>query len=79
MSNLADYFAQHRPRPRYAVGDRVQGTYQGTPFVGTIYTDNMRNTVEGPRVSVHLDLPLKAGLIWLNYIRVDYASITGLR
>ena len=79
MSNLAEYFAATRPVPRYKFGDRVEGVYQGIPYVGTAYTDNMRSELEGPRVSVHLDLPMKVGKQWLNYIRVKYKEIKGLR
>ena len=79
MSTLAEYFEATRPRPRYKVGDRVDGTYKGIPYVGTVYTDNMRNELEGPMVNVHLDLPLKVGKDWHNYIRVKYKDIKGLR
>ena len=79
MSNLAEYFAANRPVPRYRFGDRVEGVYQGTPYVGTAYTDNMRSELEGPRVSVHLDLPMKIGKEWVQYIRVKYKEIKGLR
>ena len=77
--NLAEYFEQHRPKPKYKVGDRVEGTYQKIPYVGTVYTDNMRNETEGPMVSVHLDLPIKLGKDWYNQIRVTYKEIKGLR
>jgi hypothetical protein len=79
MSSLAEYFAMHRPKPRYQFGDRVEGTYKGIPYVGTAYTDNMVNESEGPRVSVHLDLPMKLGTEWVSYIRVQYKDIKGLR
>ena len=79
MSSLAEYFEAHRPKPRYKFGDRVEGTYKGRPYVGTAYTDNMRNEQEGPMVSIHLDLPMKVDKEWLNYIRVKYKEIKGLR
>jgi hypothetical protein len=78
MSSLAEYFAQHRPQPRYQFGDRVEGTYRGIPWVGTAYTDNMVNETEGPRVSIHLDLPMKLEAEWVSYIRVKYRDIKGL-
>ena len=76
---LAEYFAANRPRPRYSFGDRVEGVYKGTPYVGTAYTDNMVNEHEGVRVSIHLDLPIKLGTDWVSYIRVGYKDIKGLR
>jgi len=79
MSNLAEYFEANRPVPRYKFGDRVEGVYKGIPYVGTAYTDNMRNATEGPRVSIHLDLPMKIGAEWVSYIRASYKEIKGLR
>jgi hypothetical protein len=77
--NLAEYFEQHRPKTRYKFGDRVEGVYKGIPYVGSAYTDNMRNELEGPMVSIHLDLPMKIDSVWHNYIRVKYKEIKGLR
>ena len=79
MSSLAEYFEANRPKPKYQVGDRVEGTYMKIPYVGTVYTDNMRNELEGVMVSIHLDLPMKIGKLWHEYIRVTYKDIKGLR
>jgi hypothetical protein len=79
MSSLAEYFEANRPKPKYHVGDRVEGTYQKIPYVGTVYTDNMRSELEGPMVSVHLDLPMKIDKTWHTIIRVKYKDIKGLR
>jgi hypothetical protein len=79
MSTLAEYFEKNRPKPRYKFGDRVEGTYMGIPWVGSAYTDNVRNETEGARVSIHLDLPMRVGSEWLYYIRVGYKDIRGLR
>jgi len=77
--NLAEYFEANCPKPKYKVGDRVEGTYQKIPYVGTVYTDNMRNELEGVMVSIHLDLPIKIAKTWHEYIRVKYKDIKGLR
>ena len=79
MGTLAEYYAANRPNPRYKFGDRVEGTYMKIPYVGTAYTDNMRNETEGPMVSIHLDLPMRVGSEWLCYIRVGYKNIKGSR
>jgi len=79
MSSLAEYFEANRPKPKYKFGDRVEGKYKGIPYVGTAYTDNMRNETEGAMVSIHLDLPMKIGKQWHEYIRVNYKDIKGLR
>ena len=79
MPSLAEYFEANRPRPKYKFGDRVEGVHKKIPYVGTAYTDNMRNELEGPLVSIHLDLPMKIGKEWHYYIRVAYKEIKGLR
>lgn len=79
MSNLAEYFAANRPKPRYEFGARVEGVYRGIPYVGTAYTDNLRNLDEGPMVNIHLDLPMKIENTWRTIIRVKYRDIRGLR
>ena len=79
MSSLAEYFEANRPKPKYKFGDRVEGVYKKIPYVGTAYTDNMRNETEGPMVHIHLDLPMKIGKDWHEYIRVTYKEIKGLR
>lgn len=59
MGNLADYFERDAYKPKWQIGDRVEGKYHGVPFVGTVGNDTLISPVQGPRVSVHLDLPLK--------------------
>jgi hypothetical protein len=80
MASLTDYFEKTIPKPKYQFGDRVDGVYQGVPFVGTVGTDNIRNLEEGPMVTVSLDLPLKtADSLHMTFIRVKYKDIKGLR
>lgn len=59
MSGLAEYFANNRYKPTWFIGDRVFGKFGQVPFIGTVGNDTVINEVEGPRVSVFLDLPLK--------------------
>ena len=59
MGNQTDYFNQIGYRPKYSIGDRVFGHYQKIPFIGTVGNDTVINEIEGPRISVHLDLPMK--------------------
>jgi hypothetical protein len=59
MSNLAEYFAKNRYQGKWQIGDRVTGKWNKIPFVGTVGNDTLINEIEGPRVSVHLDLPIK--------------------
>ena len=59
MGNLTDYFAKIGYKHTYDIGDRVQGYWNKIPFRGTVGNDTMINELVGPRVSVHLDLPIK--------------------
>lgn len=59
MSNLALYFERNAYKPTWFIGDRVTGKWNKIPFVGTVGNDTVINKTEGPRVSVHLDLPIK--------------------
>lgn len=59
MASLAEYFAANRPKPVWHIGDRVFGKWNKIPFIGTVGNDNMINELEGPRVSIHSDLPIK--------------------
>lgn len=59
MSNLAEYFEKNRYKPKYFIGDRVQGKWNGIPFRGTVGNDTLVSEIQGPRISVHLDLPIK--------------------
>ena len=59
MGNLSDYFERTAYRPRWRIGDRVQGTWHKIPFRGTVGNDTVISEIEGPRVSVHVDLPIR--------------------
>jgi hypothetical protein len=59
MPSLAEYFKLHRYQSKYDIGDRVIGKWNKIPFVGTVGNDTLINETEGPRISVHLDLPIK--------------------
>lgn len=56
---LAEYFEQNRYKPKYQIGDRLFGYWNKIPFVGTVGNDTVISEAEGPRISVHLDLPIK--------------------
>ena len=59
MPNYAEYFEKVCYKPTWFIGDRVFGKYKKIPFVGTVGNDALISELEGPRVSVHLDLPIK--------------------
>jgi len=58
MASLAEYFEKNRYKPKYVIGDRVFGYYHKIPFVGTVGNDTLISEIEGPRISILLDLPL---------------------
>lgn len=58
MGNLADYFARNAYKPKYFLGDRVFGRWNKIPFIGTVGNDTVISEIEGPRISIHLDLPI---------------------
>lgn len=59
MPNYAEYFAKNRYQPKYQIGDRVRGKWNKIPFVGSVGNDTVIGEEQGPRVTVHLDLPIK--------------------
>jgi hypothetical protein len=59
MGNQTDYFEKIGYKPMWYLGDRVFGYWNEIPFVGTVGNDTVVNHIEGPRISVHLDLPIK--------------------
>jgi len=75
MSSAVEYFANNRPKPKYHIGDRVEGYFKKAPWVGTVGCDNMLNETEGSLVGVHLDLPLEINGVVYQYIRVKYKDL----
>ena len=59
MASLADYFEKTRYEAKYDFGTRVFGRWNKVPFIGTIYGDSVINEEQGPRLTIHLDLPIK--------------------
>lgn len=58
MPSLSEYFKQNRYQPTWFIGDRVEGKWNGIPFVGTVGNDGLVSEEQGPKVSVHVDLPI---------------------
>lgn len=54
--NVATYFEKNRAKPKFLIGDKVWGKYQGVMFRGTVGNDHVVDSE--PVVSVHLYLPL---------------------
>jgi hypothetical protein len=75
MPSLAEYFAANRYKARYEIGDRVFGYYKKIPFIGSVGNDTLINEEEGPRVSIHLDLPIKVDNAYKTVIIVKHKDI----
>ena len=73
--NLAEYFAKHRYHAKYDMGDRVFGYWNKIPFVGTVGVDTVINEAEGPRISIHLDLPIKYKDVIYTFIFVKHKDV----
>lgn len=73
--NLAEYFAKNRYQSRYTIGDRIIGTWNGIPFVGSVGNDTVISEIDGPRISVHLDLPIKYGEVVHTVIIVQHRDV----
>ena len=78
MGNIADYFERNAYSPKYQIGDRVFGKYNKIPFIGTVGNDTVIDST-GPRISVHLDLPLKVGETVHRVLIVKHKDITKLK
>jgi hypothetical protein len=79
MTNLTEYFDKNRYHPKYFLGDRVFGHWNKIPFIGTVGNDTVINEVEGPRISIQLDLPIKYKDEIKNVIIVKHKDIKPLK
>jgi hypothetical protein len=75
MGNLSDYFNRIGYKPKYWIGDRVMGRWNKIPFVGTVGNDTLISEIEGPRITIHLDLPFKYKGVIYQYITVKHNDI----
>ena len=77
--NQAEYFQNNRYIAKYNIGDRVFGKYNGIPFIGSVGTDTQLNEIEGPRISIHLDLPIVIDKEIKNVIIVKHKDVKLLK
>ena len=77
MGNLADYFERNAYKPKYFLGDRVYGKFNGIPFVGTVGNDRVVS-LAGPEITVLLDLPIKYKDSIKNVIIVKHKDVKKL-
>ena len=77
--NQAEYFQNNRYIAKYNIGDRVFGKYNGIPFIGSVGNDTQLNEIEGPRISIHLDLPIVIDKEIKNVIIVKHKDVKLLK
>ena len=78
MANYTEYFERTGYQPTYHLGDRVSGRYQKIPFVGSVGNDTVINHIQGPRITIHLDLPMKTKDGYRSVIVVQHKDIKPL-
>lgn len=79
MANLTDYFEAKAYKPKYYIGDRIMGTHNGIPFVGTVGNDRLINEINGPEITVHLDLPMKIENDFRSIIIAKHKNVRPLK
>ena len=79
MGNQTEYFERIAYQPEYSIGDRVFGHYHGIPFAGSVGNDTLLSPVQGPRISIHLDLPIRLEGVVKNVIIVQHRDIRRMK
>lgn len=79
MGNQTDYFNRVGYNPTWFIGDRVFGHWNKIPFVGTVGNDRLINNINGPEITVHLDLPIKYKDKVHNMLIVKHKDIKAYR
>ena len=79
MGNQTQYFERIGYRPKYVIGDRVFGHWNRIPFAGSVGNDTLISPVEGPRISIHLDLPIKYEGAVKNVVIVKHRDVRRMK
>lgn len=78
MGNQTDYFNRIGYKPKYHLGDRVFGYWNKIPFIGSVGNDTVISELEGPRITIQLDLPIKFQNKINNIVVVKHKDIKPL-
>jgi hypothetical protein len=79
MGNQTDYFERIGYKPIYYIGDRVFGHWNKIPFIGSVGNDTVINEIDGPRITIHVDLPIKFDKKIYSVIIVKHKDIKLLK
>ena len=78
MASLAEYFEQHRYKPKYEFMARVTGMYGKIRWIGSVGNDTVISELRGPELHIHLDLPLKVDNRYTNVLVCTHKGVTRL-
>jgi hypothetical protein len=78
MGNQTDYFNRIGYQSEYFLGDRVFGKWNKIPFIGTVGNDRKLNDLDGPEITIHLDLPIRFNNTIHNFIIVKHKDVKKL-
>lgn len=79
MASLKEYFELNRYKAKYDFGTRVFGHWNKIPFIGTIGSDSIISDLEGPRLTITLDLPIKFDSKIFNVVIVKHKDVKRLK
>ena len=79
MGNQTEYFQRIGYRPKYIIGDRVFGYWNKIPFAGIVGNDTLISPMEGPRISIHLYLPIKYEGVVKNVVIVKHQDVRRMK
>ena len=79
MGNQTEYFQRIGYRPKYIIGDRVFGYWNKIPFAGIVGNDTLISPMEGPRISIHLYLPIKYEGVVKNIVIVKHRDVRRMK
>ena len=79
MGTQTEYFNKVGYKHTYEIGDRVFGKYKKIPFVGSVGNDRLINNIDGPEITIHLDLPMKVDDMIRNVIIVKHNDVKRLK
>ena len=78
MASLAEYFEQHRYKPKYEFMARVTGMHGKIRWVGSVGNDTVISDQVGPILHIHLDLPLKIDGKYTDHLFTKHKGVTRL-
>ena len=79
MGRQSDWFIANGYKHTYDLGDRIKGKWNGIPFAGSVGNDRLVNLIDGPEITVHLDLPIRFEDKIHRIIIIKHADVVRLK